>query len=124
MDHTKSIESIGVPIMTYLKKNVIGIDHIAMAVLGIANALHSACKTLGCVPVEKRDKQGRLSGMRSAVLRLGGLVIVLVEGATVQAVEQHPVAMVQQRQHAGAIGVEPGGGAHPFWQRRDRKSVV
>jgi len=84
MDQIKSIESIGMPIMTHLKKNVVGIDHIAVAVQDLGDALNFACQTLGCTLVEMRETQGRLSGMRSAVLRLGGLVLVLVEGTTDQ----------------------------------------
>ena len=63
-----------------LGSNVIGIDHVAVAVDDLAGAIEWARGKLGCALVEERETLGRRSGMKSAVLRLGGMVIVLVQG--------------------------------------------
>jgi methylmalonyl-CoA/ethylmalonyl-CoA epimerase len=62
--------------------NVIGIDHVAVAVVDLTATIQWAVDKLGCTLVEERETQGRRSGMKSAVVRLGGVVIVLVQGGT------------------------------------------
>lgn len=61
---------------------VVGIDHVAVAVGDLETAVDWATGQLGCRLREQRETQGELSGMRSAVLELGGLTLVLVQGTS------------------------------------------
>ena len=75
-----------------------------MAVGDLEGAIAWAISKLGCVLVERRETQGRRSGMKSAVLRLGGLVIVLVQGTNAESqvtqfVEMHGPGV----QHIGLL---------------------
>jgi 4-hydroxyphenylpyruvate dioxygenase-like putative hemolysin len=63
-----------------LWRNVIGIDHIAVAVPDLKAAVEWAHTQLGCDIVEERETNGAFSGMKSAVLRLGGFILVFVQG--------------------------------------------
>jgi 4-hydroxyphenylpyruvate dioxygenase-like putative hemolysin len=63
-----------------LAGNILGIDHIAVAVPDLGAAVAWARAKLGCELSEERETQGRHSGMKGATLRLGGLVLVFVEG--------------------------------------------
>ena len=56
------------------------IDHIAIAVSDLEAALCFYRDTLGMALVERRETQGRRTGMISAVMDAGAFQIVLVEG--------------------------------------------
>jgi len=77
--------------------NVIGIDHVAVAVVDLTAAIQWAVDKLGCTLIEERETQGRYSGMKSAVVRLGGVVIVLVQGTN----SESQVAQFTQRHGPG-----------------------
>lgn len=77
-----------------LADNIVGIDHIAVAVPNLDAAVRWATSVLGCKVVEERITKGRRSGMKSAAVRIGALTIVLVEGIgsesqVTQFVERH-----------------------------------
>ena len=59
---------------------VLGIDHISLAVPDLKAATSWVHQALGFDLVEQRETQGKSSGMKSAVLRLGSVTIVLTEG--------------------------------------------
>ncbi|HET7865283.1 MAG TPA: VOC family protein [Burkholderiaceae bacterium] len=61
---------------------VVGIDHVAVAVGDLEAAVDWAIGQLGCRLRELRETRGEASGMRSAVLELGGLILVLVQGTS------------------------------------------
>lgn len=63
-----------------LDDNVVGIDHLAVAVPNLDASVTWMKDVLGFRLVEKRETQGRHSGMKSAVMRLGAATIVLTEG--------------------------------------------
>jgi methylmalonyl-CoA/ethylmalonyl-CoA epimerase len=63
-----------------LPENVVAIDHIAVAVPDLDAAVAWAQKALGCELVDARDTHGKTSGMKSAVMRLGGFTLVFVQG--------------------------------------------
>jgi methylmalonyl-CoA/ethylmalonyl-CoA epimerase len=66
--------------MIYNHDNIIGIDHLAIAVPDLEQAIQWASKLLGFEIVERRETQGGHTGMKSAVMRLGPLTFVLMEG--------------------------------------------
>ncbi|MET3498324.1 VOC family protein [Variovorax boronicumulans] len=72
----------GISPAALLGENVLGIDHVAVAVADLAGAVEWAVGKLGCVLLEERETQGKFSGMKSAVLKLGGFVVVLVQGTS------------------------------------------
>jgi 4-hydroxyphenylpyruvate dioxygenase-like putative hemolysin len=77
-----------------LSANIIGIDHIAVAVPDLQAAIEWAKTRLGCQLIEERETTGAHSGMKSAVLGLGGFVVVFVQGTgkdsqITQYVERH-----------------------------------
>jgi methylmalonyl-CoA/ethylmalonyl-CoA epimerase len=59
---------------------VISIDHIAVAVQDIEEALSWYVDALGFELVERRHTQGESTGMLSAVVRRGQAVVVLIQG--------------------------------------------
>ena len=63
-----------------LSENVVGIDHIALAVPDLEAAIQWVNNVLGFHLEESRETYGKHSGMKSAVLRLGEVTIVLTEG--------------------------------------------
>lgn len=56
------------------------IDHIAIAVLDLEESIEFYTRTLGFRVVERRETQGKTSGMISAVLDAGNINIVLLQG--------------------------------------------
>lgn len=56
------------------------VDHIAIAVKSIDEAIHLYSGLLGFDVVMKREVKGAFSGMKSVELNAGGFGIVLVEG--------------------------------------------
>jgi methylmalonyl-CoA/ethylmalonyl-CoA epimerase len=77
-----------------LAHNIVGIDHIAVAVPDLEAAVQWATSVLGCSVIEERVTTGKRSGMKSAAVRLGGLTLVFVEGTgrdsqVTQFVERH-----------------------------------
>lgn len=63
-----------------LMRHAKGIDHVAIAVPDLDEATAWYTTALGMVAEEEKLTQGTASGMRSRVLRAGGLTIVLVQG--------------------------------------------
>jgi methylmalonyl-CoA/ethylmalonyl-CoA epimerase len=63
-----------------LNHNVLGIDHIAVAVPDLEAAVLWLKNVLGFHLDEMRETLGRSSGMKSAVMRLGPVTVVLTEG--------------------------------------------
>lgn len=77
-----------------LADNIVGIDHIAVAVPNLDAAVQWSQKVLGCSVIEERVTAGKRSGMKSATVRVGGLTLVLVQGTgsesqVTQFVERH-----------------------------------
>ena len=75
-------------------QNVIGIDHLALAVPDLQRAVEWTQNLLGCTVIETRETTSKHSGMISAVVRLGGLNLVLVQGTgtnsqVTQFIEKH-----------------------------------
>lgn len=60
--------------------NVVAVDHIAVAVTDLDAAIAWVTSALGCSVQEERQTVGKHSGMRSAVVCLGALTLVLVQG--------------------------------------------
>lgn len=67
-----------------LQENVLGIDHLALAVPDIEASTAWMRDVLGFRLDERRETRGKNSGMKSAVLRLGPVTIVLTEGIGAQ----------------------------------------
>jgi methylmalonyl-CoA/ethylmalonyl-CoA epimerase len=67
-----------------LQDSIISIDHVAIAVVDLANAVRWYTERLGFQCVERRTTHGNHSGMKSAVLVAGNAVVVLLEGTTPQ----------------------------------------
>jgi methylmalonyl-CoA epimerase len=80
-----------------LADNIVGIDHIAVAVPDLQAAVQWAQNLLGCEVIEERVTTGKHSGMKSAAVRLGALKIVFVEGTG----EDSQVTQFVQRHGAG-----------------------
>lgn len=70
--HPKSVDA--------LHDQIVGIDHVAVAVADLDQAVHWYQATLGFVLAEKRVTEGEHSAMVSAVMRAGGATVVLVQG--------------------------------------------
>lgn len=56
------------------------IDHVAIAVKNLESAIAFYRDTVGFELVERRDVEGKWSGMTSAVMRAGSITFVLVQG--------------------------------------------
>ena len=74
--------------------NYLGIDHLALAVPDLSMAVKWLKDCWGFTPEETRETQGKNSGMRSSVLRLGPITLVLTQGIgenshTTQYVRKH-----------------------------------
>lgn len=63
-----------------LAENILGIDHLAIAVENLEIAICWVRDSLGFSLEEVRETKGKTGGMKSAVLRLGTIVLVLTEG--------------------------------------------
>lgn len=61
-------------------RSAIGIDHVAIAVRDLDAAIAYYGDVLGMELEERRQISGRVSGMDSAVMRAGGVKLVLVQG--------------------------------------------
>jgi methylmalonyl-CoA/ethylmalonyl-CoA epimerase len=61
---------------------VLGIDHVAVAVENIAEAMAWYVKALGFSVVEERVTKGETTSMLSAVLVSGAAVVVLIQGTS------------------------------------------
>lgn len=61
-------------------ENIVGIDHLALAVPDLELAVCWMRDVLGFAVDEKRETLGKYSGMKSAVMRLGPITIVVTEG--------------------------------------------
>lgn len=63
-----------------LDDQIVGVDHVAIAVSDIEQAISWYRSALGFVLSEKRTTAGDHSAMVSAVMRAGGATVVLVQG--------------------------------------------
>jgi 4-hydroxyphenylpyruvate dioxygenase-like putative hemolysin len=97
---------------TSAAEQFVRLDHIAVAVRDLASAERWFTRTLGFRCVERRSVEGRKSGMVSAVMELGGVVVVLVQGT-------HPNSQVNRFVDNYGQGVQ-----HVAFQVRDLDSVV
>jgi catechol 2,3-dioxygenase-like lactoylglutathione lyase family enzyme len=75
-----SSEVTPTPPLAVLDCEVTGIDHIAIAVSDLPEAVRWYTSALGFKLLEKRTTRGERTGMISAVLVSGGVVVVLVQG--------------------------------------------
>lgn len=102
-----------------LQDNVVAIDHIALAVPNLRAAITWVKDVLGFELEEERVTQGKRTGMKSAVMRMGPITIVLTEGIgassqTSQFVEsfgpgvQHVALRVKSLRDASAVMGENG----------------
>jgi methylmalonyl-CoA/ethylmalonyl-CoA epimerase len=64
-----------------VRSHALGIDHIAIAVPDLDASVAFYTGLLGCELVDERETRGESTGMRSAVVVLGGVTIVLVQGS-------------------------------------------
>ena len=60
--------------------NILGIDHIALAVPDLDVAIEWMQKNIGFCLDDVRHTAGKKSGMKSAVLRLGPITVVVTQG--------------------------------------------
>jgi methylmalonyl-CoA epimerase len=65
---------------SFFAKTAIGIDHVAIAVKDLDEAIAYYRDVLGFEQRERRQISGRISGMDSAVMEAGGVKFVLVQG--------------------------------------------
>lgn len=65
---------------TLLEAQILGVDHIAIAVRDLAESVAMYTDSLGYRLVDRRVTRGERTGMISAVLRLGPVTTVLVQG--------------------------------------------
>ncbi len=65
-----------------LARRAAGIDHLAIAVEDLDAAIEWYANGLGFSVAERRETQGDATGMISAVLRAGGVSLVLVQGTS------------------------------------------
>lgn len=70
------------PQLLNLWNNSTAIDHIAIAVTNIEESLDFFTRILGFHVTERRQTEGKLSGMLSAVLKGGPLTFVLLQGTS------------------------------------------
>jgi 4-hydroxyphenylpyruvate dioxygenase-like putative hemolysin len=63
-----------------LRSSILCIDHVAIAVEDLSAAMDWYCRGLGFRMVEQRTTRGERTGMISAVVEMGGVVVVLVQG--------------------------------------------
>jgi methylmalonyl-CoA/ethylmalonyl-CoA epimerase len=66
--------------MSDIAGSVLGIDHVAVAVVDIEQAMRWYVDTLGFRLVEERITKGANTAMKSAVLSAGSAIVVLVQG--------------------------------------------
>ena len=67
-----------------LGSEIIGLDHIAIAVTDLDEGIAWYCRNLGFKVLDKHATRGERTGMVWAVLVSGGVVIVLVQGTEPQ----------------------------------------
>jgi methylmalonyl-CoA epimerase len=82
-DVVEITQSIGSTIKS-LEESIIEIDHVAVAVEDLEQAIDWYIKKLGFKILERRVTRGEYTAMRSAVLRAGKAAVVLIQGTTPQ----------------------------------------
>jgi methylmalonyl-CoA/ethylmalonyl-CoA epimerase len=70
------------PTMKLLGESILDIDHIAVAVEDLEEAIQWYTTKLGFSLLERRTTTGDHTAMLSAVLRAGGAALVLIQGTT------------------------------------------
>jgi methylmalonyl-CoA/ethylmalonyl-CoA epimerase len=81
------------------KHFVLGVDHIAIAVEDLEEAIRWYCECLGFTLLARRTTQGERTGMHSAVLSRASAVIVLIRGTS-------PSSQVSQFIESFGVGVQ------------------
>jgi len=66
--------------LEFLADQVIGVDHVAVAVPNLEKAISWYCSGLGFRLVERRTTKGKATSMISAVLQAGRAIVVLIQG--------------------------------------------
>lgn len=89
-----------------LSQHFIGIDHLAIAVEDLSSALEWYCGVLGLELVDRRMTEGVRTGMVSAVVKGGGLTIVLVQGTSASSQVSRFIERFGPGVHHIAIGVK------------------
>ncbi len=82
------------------------IDHVAIAVLDLEQALLLYQNVFGFELLERRSVEGAFSGMRSAELSAGGFSIVLIEGTSPESQVSRYIAQYGPGVQHIAIAVE------------------
>lgn len=95
-----------------LAEHTVGLDHVAIAVPDLEKAVAFYRDVLGCEVKEQRTTAGRRTAMVSAVLQLGPVTMVLVQGTS-------PESQVSRYVDAFGAGVQ-----HVAIQVRDLPAVV
>jgi methylmalonyl-CoA/ethylmalonyl-CoA epimerase len=72
--------SASAQVLQAVEQQIVGIDHVAVAVADLEEAIRWYTKTLGFRCVERRETRGERTGMISAVMVAGAAVIVLIQG--------------------------------------------
>lgn len=67
-----------------LAEHAVGLDHVALAVPDLEEAVAFYRDVLGFEVLERRETKGKFTGMVSAVTRCGPLVFVLVQGTSAE----------------------------------------
>jgi methylmalonyl-CoA/ethylmalonyl-CoA epimerase len=70
------------PVLTRLQDCVTSIDHVAIAVTDLEEAVSWYSHNLGFRCIERRATQGERTSMLSAVMSAGGAYIVLIQGTS------------------------------------------
>lgn len=86
MDHDNSVADRASvdKLMEGLQDCITGIDHVAVAVPDLAEAIDWYTNKLGFHLVEERETRGEHTSMLSAVVTAGSAVVVLIQGTTPQ----------------------------------------
>jgi chorismate mutase-like protein len=88
------------------RPRVIGIDHVAVAVNDLEQAIASLRDHYGFEVIERRDVEGTVSGMTSATMRAGDASIVLCQGTSAQSNVSRYVENVGQGVQHVALRIE------------------
>ena len=79
-DTSPNLYGIRPPLATQLADLIVEIDHIAIAVENLDEAIHWYSKDLGFLLVERGVTKGEHSSMVSAVMETGRTMVVLLQG--------------------------------------------
>jgi methylmalonyl-CoA/ethylmalonyl-CoA epimerase len=74
------MDKVRPPEVEQLGDQILGMDHIAIAVDNLEEAIHWYSKESGFSLVERHETRGSSSGMLSAVMQTGTMTVVLLQG--------------------------------------------